>query len=549
MDKWSVDEVSALLRSLEFSEQVVDAFKTNSVQGSDLKGLSEDDCKNELKMTNLQYKKLRRAIEEQEAKAGDGAGPSPAASPAASPGSTWGSAVTAQATVMPQGYSSGSSTDAGYPVVPERVPQPYGMTSIPAAAAMNPYAPAAAPYSQPPPQYNQPPPACAPVPGQPGPHGHPAYGVQPVPYGQFPQQRVSQIRREDAAEYKQLAVTITQLEKQNIGVELEKARAAIGKCEASLKAAMPKVQQQQQRVAKEKKDVDKIEADKWYPGKKILGTAHHEKKGEKERKEYEDALAALRKEEATVAAIKAEMEKANINAHRLQTLKGELDTSREKYERLFNRVFDGHSPACDTRELELKQQLSSIKPQTMEIKQMKSTYDQAQAHIKRGQKLIAESQALLQQAQGRATADILLAPGPTNGPLGMANDIQKNRLLQRADMLHMNAQQSFGQAKMLLPEMPGITEASIKMPRPFGDMIFDNIISDLIVRKKIVQSNEQMKKLLGEATVALQWCDGVISREIDPKFHRLTQEHADLNRQLDTHRVQLFNTACRQYGV
>ena len=197
----------------------------------------------------------------------------------------------------------------------------------------------------------------------------------------------------------------------------------------------------------------------------------------------------------------------------------------------------------------MKADVNSMAPQLQEVKQQKTTYDQALAHLQNATKLVHQSQELLQKAQGRATADVFLAPGPSNGPLGMANDIQKRQNIQRAEMMYMQALQSLGNAKMVVPDIPNISEATIKQPRPFGDMFFDNIVSDMIVRKQIMKANEQMKQTLNDVMAATKWLNDRVSTDINPRYNRIVGEHKAKKDQLYLHRVQLFETAVQVTGA
>jgi hypothetical protein len=44
---------------------------------------------------------------------------------------------------------------------------------------------------------------------------------------------------------------------------------------------------------------------------------------------------------------------------------------------------------------------------------------------------------------------------------------------------------NIGRAYQLLPSMPGIKPAELKNIHVFGDLVFDNFVSDMIMRRKV----------------------------------------------------------------
>ena len=59
---WSVDQVAALLESIKFSGAAAIALE-NQVDGKTLLGLSDDDLRDDLGLSNLQMKRLRKEFE------------------------------------------------------------------------------------------------------------------------------------------------------------------------------------------------------------------------------------------------------------------------------------------------------------------------------------------------------------------------------------------------------------------------------------------------------------------------------------------------------
>jgi len=547
IETWGTEEVGALLARLEMSDNVVQEFKANSVQGKDLCELSDEDLMNDLKMTKLQVRKLRRELEAVKQGSAESAHKverdSTVAQAAATPAGYSPPMPAGYPPAMPAGYPP--ATPAGYPpaapagyALYESAPQ----TDMPQTAAHASHtAPqeywgqpaASAPYGTP---YGYTPQVAAPS-SAPWPHGY-------APPAATPAGKRSVIRPEDANHWKALGRTIDEYERKNAELALQDSTAKLKNVESRAQAEKARLHELEQKLAKAAKEKHKVEEDKWYPGKHLTSHKKQEERASEKLKEYEKISAEVNAHKLKLDGLRSDAASAKAVLGQAQADLQALQRAREERSMLVIKLFKGQGThASDATEDALESELDSYAPKLAEVKMTKQTYSMAAMELDMAVKGIEKATQMTQQAYGRANADLVLGLGPTNGPLGAANDIQKRRALQDANNTYQMAIQNMARAKMHIPDLPNVSEATIHQPPVFGDLIFDNIISDMIVRKQIQKSLAMMQKTQAEAKEALGWLNGKISSTVDPELHRLEAMYESKSNELEAYRAKLLSAA------
>eukprot|EP00184_Porphyridium_aerugineum_P008446 CAMPEP_0184691662 /NCGR_PEP_ID=MMETSP0313-20130426/441_1 /TAXON_ID=2792 /ORGANISM="Porphyridium aerugineum, Strain SAG 1380-2" /LENGTH=544 /DNA_ID=CAMNT_0027149417 /DNA_START=248 /DNA_END=1882 /DNA_ORIENTATION=- len=534
VNSWSVDDVCDFLKKLEFSENVVKSFKDNAIGGKDLLALTEDEMKNDLSLSNLQVKKLKRELEAAQSNTqGVAAGSAPA-------GPSWGSTEHAAVASAP-----------AVPLVPYAAPPvayPMSATAAPAPAPV-------------------PVPTAYPIPGA-VPVGYPIPGAASAPYSHLAPAAVmapaaaspiavaplvtgkkSEISLEDAKNYWKLKQDISRLEAANLASKIKDT-------DAKIKNTGEAIKKEKETLAKVKKAFEKAEEEKtkreeggWYLGKNLrnnvlVGNSTDEKLKDEAEKKFDEAEEKVKNQEAKLNGLNAEYKKLNSEHDKMVEEFNTLKRYKNDLDILMNRLFLGERAAGnDDKSNTIQREIDAMRPAFEENKRKKQTYTEAETELSHGAKAIDAAERMLQDASRRADMDMRMAPGPTNGPRGRRNDMDKRQDVDQAEHLYNAALMHISRAKQAVPEIPPITAATIQQAGKFGDVRFDNMVGDAMARKKIQGSLASVTQAMVSVNQALAWLKQKIHTDIDPEYYRLTGMIESKEKELNVYRHVLMDQA------
>mmetsp|Transcript_21095 Transcript_21095/g.59347 ORF Transcript_21095/g.59347 Transcript_21095/m.59347 type:complete len:489 (+) Transcript_21095:185-1651(+) len=260
--------------------------------------------------------------------------------------------------------------------------------------------------------------------------------------------------------------------------------------------------------------------------------------------EIENIQDELKEIDAEVAVIKDQRASLKRELMEFKSRTDELHSLRAAQEALLIRLFTGRSG--DDEENDLEEGLQNLMDRKHKIAETKTRFDSGEMHLTSALGGLQEGMRLLNAALAANTVDIIgNRPGPGRGaglgPRGnqpLMNVAQANQI-RRCNQVLSEAKMSLLQAKQYIPTLPHITDAQISNMSVFLNILVDNIVTDIVQRRKIMKNMEQLAGITDSVKYALRWTQEVI-RKIDKDFDKTEKAYFDQKRSLTDKRRKLI---------
>mmetsp|Transcript_4278 Transcript_4278/g.12337 ORF Transcript_4278/g.12337 Transcript_4278/m.12337 type:complete len:240 (+) Transcript_4278:524-1243(+) len=191
-------------------------------------------------------------------------------------------------------------------------------------------------------------------------------------------------------------------------------------------------------------------------------------------------------------------------------------------------------------------------------RQYMSSYTQALQILKTGHKLLAESHQHLSQAVKMANLEVVgeiahphrggLLRGPMHGlgdrrgPLHRRDehvglDVIQNHQAKAGCELANKACEVLLKVYAIIPDVPKIKAEEIKGLQGMGlmNIMFDNLLTDMAVRKKVMGAQQKVAAILEDCQYAERWVEGWISSRLQPDLAAWESKYATAKAALDGH--------------
>uniref|UniRef100_A0A7R9VRY3 SAM domain-containing protein n=1 Tax=Chlamydomonas euryale TaxID=1486919 RepID=A0A7R9VRY3_9CHLO len=436
---WNNDEVCAYLDRIGLSADVP-AFRDNEVVGSDLASLTDDELKTDLGISKLHARRIKRYLED------GGASYAPSSDASAEPASeplppTTGNVPLTSAVAALDAPDLGnlrvqSGTFQRWPVAAEA----------------------------------------------------PATGV-PVP-----EQSVATCDPGIVAKYKETTELIRRLDGEQVATRAPAVRHQIDGLKSRIKTENEKLQTLLKSQAKTSALAEKLIDDKWVPGKfmfKAMG------KSEDKRNEAQQAAQEVDRQVAAVGKVLEDLNRVlATKTAEMQKLTGDiarLNEAKAWEVTILPQVFQGSNG--DDRENQLEKEVDGMIAPLTTARQYMSSYTQAYQLIKTGRKMLDDSMQNLTQAVGLANLDVvgnIARPLRRHGPMETMGDVMRNQRARAGCELANKACDVLLKVYAIIPDVPKIKVEEVKALRGMGLMsiMFDNLLVDLVVRRKIMAAQQ-----------------------------------------------------------
>lgn len=346
--------------------------------------------------------------------------------------------------------------------------------------------------------------------------------------------------------YQTAMATISAVEREGAAQALPAARTRLAAARQRLKLQQQQFEVLRKEEAKDNEKLQKLEDGKWYPGKYLLGSKRREQKLEGAR---EQAASSSNKVRAVAAQLEELHAEVNTESNRVSELVARcaaLDEARSFCAELLERTFGGMG-AGDARENELELEVAQLGPKLAEVRRYKTVYGQAHESMRAASRALDQALQLLQAASGMATLDVagnFMRPrrvGATPGSL-MVDMVKRSQMRQGVQLCRVAADHAI-KARALIPDMPRVKAEKLQQLRVgFGlfDVVFDNMISDMIVFAKIRGMLSKARDVQQDVVYAERWLQGWISGRINQDLAALESKLAAKRTELHTVRTQLM---------
>ncbi|KAG2429149.1 hypothetical protein HYH02_014184 [Chlamydomonas schloesseri] len=540
-DKWTTEQVVAFLTQNGL-EPISAVFQENEVTGLDLMLLTEGELKHMLGITNLQAAKVKSLVNalapkpepvegEPEPMEEDGAGaplsPSETASRAAQAAEQENDfnaqavpRVAESAERDDHGGDAEEQEDLARAVVtravshsqPRAVPQ-----SASIVATINPYAAAATATSQP-------------------------AAVLPTGTANIT------LDANTVGHYQRAAAAISSLESEGVAQALPAARERLKSTQQRLKLQKNKfdelVKEEEQRTQK----LGNLEAGKWYPGKYLFGAKKREEKLERNKEKLESVTTKVRAAGAELEQLHVEEAASQKQVEELVGKCKSLDEARTYVAQLLENVFLG-GRVGDAQENALEVEVAGLGPKLAEMRRYKTVYSQAYELMRGATRALEQGIQLLEAASRMATVDVM--GSAMRGPRGqfratpgslMVDMVKRSQMRQGVQLCKQSGDLAV-KARNMIPDMPRVQVEKLKrLQVGFGlmDVVFDNVISDMIVAAKIRRMLGEARSVLGDVAYGERWLQGWIKGRIDADLRSTEALLAARRQQLHAHRASLL---------
>mmetsp|Transcript_23914 Transcript_23914/g.60900 ORF Transcript_23914/g.60900 Transcript_23914/m.60900 type:complete len:527 (-) Transcript_23914:618-2198(-) len=515
--EWKTPDVVRFLQRIGL-QGVAGKFEDNEVTGEDLVSLTASELKMDVGITKLQAMKIKRALRE-----GEGGPPS---SLDVDPDAAGGTAAAAAATSSGAAYPSIHAEGA---ILHLNAEHPDAAVGLRAGTARRPGAGAAPAPSAPP---------------------HPALGV---PIGAAPMQAPAAIDAALVQAYGQAIATITALEGDQVALKLPAAKERLRALTQNFAEEEKKVYALKTELEKNSTRYSALDGGKWYPGKYLLGKHRHQNKVEQAQAKASDTQRKLEAAAGCCEVTGTKLAAQQALVTELEGKVGQLAAAKRAEADLLVRAFTG--AAGDAHENAIEGEVGRLAPQLEQVRTYKTTYARAYELIRQARKQLEQAQSLLESSSRLAGIDVasnIIRPRPafTNTRGGVMVDVAKRAQARQATALCGAAVQAVVQAKTLIPDMPRVELTQIRALTGMGimDIMFDNIVTDVIVAQKIRKALRQLESQLADVRYAERWLEGWISGRIDADLRQLEAAYAAKKAELDAYRKQLMMQAVQAAG-
>lgn len=247
-----------------------------------------------------------------------------------------------------------------------------------------------------------------------------------------------------------------------------------------------------------------------------------------------------------VEVLQAQVQEAKRAHMKLEQRQAELLAFRAETDDLLHKIFDG--PCGSPQENACENEMIALHNSKHEIGKRKSTYEKSRRFLAGGVKQLGGSLQMLRMAGFNNKLQLMDNMfGDRND--GMFGDIMKQRRINQAKMLLMEAKQNVINAKNLVPEIPRVDNASIQTFGLLADMIFDGVIGDMMQQRRIRESMNSIENSMIGAQFGLQWMDATITQSINPQLDQTEKAYFAKRQQLKQIRVELIRTMQIASGV
>jgi hypothetical protein len=275
---------------------------------------------------------------------------------------------------------------------------------------------------------------------------------------------------------------------------------------------------------------------------------HKEQRAEKNMEEFEAAV--KRADEAQIQVDTLEVDNAVLD-NQLKEVEGQLkrlSICRDREKGLIESMFRGRNGIGDNKEDDLEDAERDCEEKLEVARKDIDRQNDARDKLHQAHELLQTANRELGHAFRLANFDVandFILPGPgIQGPMGIAGDIRKRRAVEMAKQATAQAGALITEAIRIVPDVPRVDAAKIHNNLSvWGDIVFDNLVSDIRARRKIKESLENTIQMEQDCAFALRWMEVGIEKQYQPVFDRAFEQHSIAKASLDSYRRELIRQA------
>ena len=325
----------------------------------------------------------------------------------------------------------------------------------------------------------------------------------------------------NAALHEQLSTSLAELD--YAPSALQQQSSYFKELEAQVKDLDSIIQQLTKRTTKEKKEFEELR-DSMTSRLRYKLQGKKEKYQSKVEKEEKDYIGALEEQHVTALqrdSLKKEVEQAKKTNADLQTAVDRHSALKTQLEELYARIFSGPTPDFPEEDM-VESSVTATQAAYDRVQQQLNCESQAASMLADAAKAMSQCLQAMESALDASNMDLWGFNGA---------DWMERSALSEAQSAAGQAQFFATQAQRTSPHVKPIGEVRISNGNMWGDIVFDNIFSDLAMHDKIKASRESARasnlKLQSELTAANQRVRG-LGRDLKQATDDLNQARSEL---------------------
>eukprot|EP01023_Acetabularia_acetabulum_P011128 TRINITY_DN15086_c0_g1_i8.p1 TRINITY_DN15086_c0_g1~~TRINITY_DN15086_c0_g1_i8.p1 ORF type:complete len:200 (-),score=25.87 TRINITY_DN15086_c0_g1_i8:352-951(-) len=186
----------------------------------------------------------------------------------------------------------------------------------------------------------------------------------------------------------------------------------------------------------------------------------------------------------------------------------------------------------------------------IQMQEFKSTYSRVNDLLLSALSQLKNAKETLSRSMGLSNIDVmnnLRGPPMRNTPGGFFVDAAKRHGVVQANHITKNASAMIMQAYNLLPQLPYINVEQVKrLDKAFLDILFDNVVTDLIMRAKIQENLKIVNRMEKDVEYGQKWTQEWLNGRITKDHNTVNKQCHDKKVELDKYRRHLIENAVKQ---
>ncbi|KAJ4985620.1 hypothetical protein SVAN01_08895 [Stagonosporopsis vannaccii] len=245
-------------------------------------------------------------------------------------------------------------------------------------------------------------------------------------------------------------------------------------------------------------------------------------KAAKEEREYFDAMQEQKTAEDELAYIRQLKAEAEIQKQNFDRDTNRHNDLQKQLDELYNSIFAGQTPEFPDEDRK-EEACNAASQQVQSIHQKLEKERHVLFLLRQTSTKLSEARSHLDDAHGMSQWDMFGG--------GTMASMQKRSLLERAESSIQQVRMLQQQLQHVAPHLPSLGQLNIASGSIWGDVVFDNIFSDMEMHDKIKDSEAQVDR-------AGHKCGDMV-RESEQREQRLLGDVRSANEQLKNARVEL----------
>ncbi|KZP19839.1 hypothetical protein FIBSPDRAFT_827660 [Athelia psychrophila] len=246
-------------------------------------------------------------------------------------------------------------------------------------------------------------------------------------------------------------------------------------------------------------------------------------KAEKEEREYLEAVQKHVNASQELGVVKGNIAETERNLEELKSVSNLHNNAQRELDGLYDSIFQGPTPEFPEED-QAEGPVQQLRQEFAAVQARLSVEGQALAILLDAEKFMHRGLSDMSEASTASNWDVW-------GVGGNMADVAERGALSKAECHVSQVEMLVSQAQRVQPAVRGIGHVEIAAGHVMGDIIFDNVFSDLAMQDRIDESQQQLKKSSGRLNHEVQAArerEAIVRSELEGVKGRLEEARKKL---------------------